>query len=553
MAIRDWLANAGFGIAMETLGRAAHARLMRLARDPGAAQGHALAAVLSACETTEQGATLKIRAGMDASEYRARVPIHAYEDLRDGIERQIATGAHIIAPQTPLMYARTSGTTGKPKYIPVTPHVRGQAIAAQRAMSFVQHRAVRAFRGKILGFGGSMREESLPDGTPAGAASGLIYATMPRFMRAKYVLPAALFALDDYELKYRLAARLAAQAGDVSLIASANPSTILRTMHALNANLAAIAEEVREGVCPLLKKVPDEIAGECADRIWPDPDRAAALIFLARRKHEVAIGEVWPHLRSVTTWLGGGCAHAATAVRAQLPADAIMVDGGYVASEVRGTIVLDIERGLALPMLGDVFFEFAPVDAWEAGARETLLLHEIEQGREYYVIISTASGLLRYDMNDVVRVTGQIAATPAIAFVRKGRGVTSICGEKLAEDQVHAAIATLGFTPRFFVVLAHTEEAAYRAYLECDELPNWESTAEKLDRALCQFNIEYKAKRDSGRLAALEVVPIRPGTGEAYHRHCVTVKGQREAQAKVLALQTAETFDFDLKPFVGPL
>jgi|CXWL01.1.fsa_nt_gi hypothetical protein len=552
MALRDWFANAGFGIAMETLGRAAYGRLMRLARDPGAAQKHALAGVLAACEATEQGSALKLRAEMHQSEYRARVPIHSYEDLRPGIERQIATAALVIAPQAPLMYARTSGTTGKPKYIPVTPRVRSQAIAAQRAMSFVQHRAVRAFKGKILGFGGSMREESLPDGTPAGAASGLIYSTMPRFMRAKYVLPAALFALEDYELKYRLAARLAAQAGDVSLIACANPSTILRTMHALNANLASIAEEVGEGVCPLLANVPEEIAAECAERIWPDPDRGAALASLAKLKLDAAIGEIWPHLRSVTTWLGGGCAHAAAAVRAQLPAGAIMVDGGYVASEVRGTIVLDTERGLALPMLGDVFFEFAPVDAWEAGVRETLLLKELEFAREYYVIISTASGLLRYDMNDVVRVTGQIAATPAIAFVRKGRGVTSICGEKLAEDQVHAAIATLGHTPRFFVVLAHAEEAIYRVYLECDELPGGENVAGVLDQALSQFNIEYKAKRDSGRLAPLEVVPLRQGAGEAYHRHCVKVKGQREAQAKVLALQAAETFDFDLKPFVAP-
>lgn len=551
MAVRDWLANVGFTIAMGTLGRAAYERLMRLARDPAGAQSGALAALLVACKTTELGSGLGLHLGMNVESYRANVPIHSYEDLRDAIDRQITTGAHAIAPQAPIMYARTSGTTGKPKYIPVTPQVRAQAISAQRAMSFAQHQAARVFRGKILGFGGSMREESLPGGTPAGAASGLIYSTMPRFMRAKYVLPAALFSVEDYELKYRLAARLAAQASDISLIACANPSTILRMMHALNASLSTIAEEVSAGACPLLADLPAGIAEECADGVWPDPDRGAELAALARRNRDVTIGEVWPRLRSVTTWLGGGCAHAAAAVRAQLPKDAIMVDGGYVASEMRGTIVVDIERGLALPMLGDVFFEFAPVEAWEAGARETLLLHELEQGREYYVIVSAASGLLRYDMNDVVRVTGRIAATPTIAFVRKGRGVTNICGEKLAENQVHAAIATLGAIPRFFVVLAHAEEAGYRAYIESDDVTNVRAAANALDQELARLNIEYEAKRGSGRLRPLEVVMLRPGTGEAYHRHCVHVKGQREAQAKVLALQSAETFDFDLKPYVA--
>ena len=42
---------------------------------------------------------------------------------------------------------------------------------------------------------------------------------------------------------------------------------------------------------------------------------------------------------------------------------------------------------------------------------------------------------------------------------------------------------------------------------------------------------------------------LKAGAGLAYHRHCVEIKGQREAQAKVRALQTIEEFDFDLTPF----
>ena len=73
--------------------------------------------------------------------------------------------------------------------------------------------------------------------------------------------------------------------------------------------------------------------------------------------------------------------------------------------------------------------------------------------------------------------------------------------------------------------------------------------AQRLDAKLCELNIEYAAKRGSGRLAALEVKMLRPGAGRAYHRHCVEIKGQREAQAKVRALQTIEEFDFDLTSF----
>ena len=42
---------------------------------------------------------------------------------------------------------------------------------------------------------------------------------------------------------------------------------------------------------------------------------------------------------------------------------------------------------------------------------------------------------------------------------------------------------------------------------------------------------------------------LRTGAGEAYRRHCIERKRQREAQLKVLALQSAEECDFDFKPY----
>ncbi len=171
------------------------------------------------------------------------------------------------------------------------------------------------------------------------------------------------------------------------------------------------------------------------------------------------------------TWLGGGCSVAAEAVRQKLPPAARMIDAGYVASEVHGTVVVDAERNLALPLLESVFFEFVPVEDWNAGQRDTLLLHELERGRDYHIVVTTLGGLVRYHMNDVVRVTGKVGATPTLAFVRKGRGVTNITGEKLAEDQVNLAVAGLARRgrPAHAVLRFHRRcrrGAATRAYIE---------------------------------------------------------------------------------------
>jgi hypothetical protein len=171
----------------------------------------------------------------------------------------------------------------------------------------------------------------------------------------------------------------------------------------------------------------------------------------------VTIADLWPGLRAVVTWTQGSCALAASAVASSLPPGARVIEAGYVASEVRSTVIVDPDRGLGLPLLDDVFFEFVPVEAWDRGDRDTLLLDEIEPGRDYHIVVTTAAGLLRYHMNDVVRATTRIGARRPWRFSERPR-VTSITGEKLAEDQVNAAVrqlvVDLGVNVPFYLLIA---------------------------------------------------------------------------------------------------
>lgn len=545
MSLRSQLAQFVLAASMETMGRRRHADLLKQAADPARAQSDALKAILRLCKETTQGRRFGVSEALSFDDFRRAVPIQTYEDIRPGIERQIATGMLEVAPEPPLMYARTSGTTGQPKHIPVTRSTLKQFRAAQQAMAFPPHAAYGAFRGRILGFGGAAREEALSNGVPAGSTSGLIYETMPYLLRANYVVPAEVFGIEDYELKYLVTARLALAARDISLIAAANPSTIIRLISVIEAQRARITQDLEKGGFHALDRLSPEVRAAVEPLLGPSRDGAKIL----EQANAVSLADLWPNLRAVVTWLGGGCIHSAASVRAQLPKAAGMIDAGYIASELRGTIVVDARSNLALPMLGDVFFEFVENAAWDRGERETLLLHELAQGAEYQIIVTTAAGLLRYQMNDVMRVTGFIGACPTLEFVRKGRGVTSIVGEKLSEDQIHLAVATaFAPPPVFYIALADTKSAVYRVFIETSfDGPDCTKT---FDEKLQQLNIEYAAKRGSGRLAPPHLVRLRPGTGAAYHRHCVEVKGQRESQAKVLALQRVEDFDFDFSDYI---
>jgi hypothetical protein len=187
--------------------------------------------------------------------------------------------------------------------------------------------------------------------------------------------------------------------------------------------------------------------------------------------------------------------------------------------------------------------------------QEFVRLDELEAGREYYVFVTTPAGLWRYAMNDIVRVVGRFGATPTLRFVQKGKGITSITGEKLSEFQVvktlDDAAGERGFAPVFMMALADEVRSVYRVYVEprVPAATDAAALAADLDRRLRGINVEYETKRKSGRLLPLECAWLRPGTGDAYRRFCVA-RGQREGQFKIIALQYRKDFAFPIEEHV---
>jgi hypothetical protein len=540
--------NAIFEAAIGTLGRASAQALTQAAKDPVGTQLRLLRGVLAETRETGFGRDHGFAAIRDEDAYRAAVPIRDYEALRPWIDRQIG-GEAAVTIERPLMYARTSGTTGEPKRVPITPSVLAGLKSAQRAGCYVQHRACPMFRGRILALGGAMEEETLSGGVPAGSVTGLIYQSMPEVIRSNYVVPAAVFAIGDPDLKYKVVARLALQHGDLTAVATANPSTLLRLRDTCRAHWREFMAELETGAFAAAEALTPAQAEAVRAALFPAPDRARELRARAARA-EPSVGELWPRLAGIVTWTGGSCALAADAVRRALPPGARVIEAGYVASEFRGTVVVDVDRPLALPTLRDLFLEFVPADAWDRGRRDTLLLHELEEGGEYQLIATTRGGLYRYAINDIVRAGPRIGLTPTLSFVRKGRGVTSITGEKLTEAQVNIALQDMArrfaLTVGFHLVLADEEEAVYRVLVEVDGAAPPGEFGPALDETLQRLNIEYASKRGSGRLKPPMVVALRRGTGNAYRDWCVA-RGQRDAQFKALTLQRHRecAFDFD--------
>ena len=547
MSPRHLIARAGLAAMHGHRFRRLHAE----AKSPAAAQQKVLSGILAANADTAFGKRHGFDSIKSAADYRRAVPVQSYEDLRDEIEAQEARGEPRLTRERPVYYNRTSGTVAAPKNIPVTASGLKRIRGNQQLAAYSFSRWPGLFGGKMFAVTGAAVEGHMPGGTPFGSASGLLYQNQPKLLRARYVLPAELTAIEDYEDRYLSMAVFGVAESRVTVAAMPNSSTLLRLLDIVNRRADELLRLVADGRLPV--GVPAGIGA----RLNPQPRRASELERRVETTGKLTYADVWPGLVGLVTWTGGSCGVAIRNLVPTLTTGCAIIELGYVASEVHGTVNVDPWRNLCLPPLDHTFFEFVPRANWEADTKTELLdLADLEEGKDYYVVVTTADGLYRYDMNDIVRVNGRVHDTPTLEFLQKGKGVTSITGEKLHEAQVLTAVGeALGKTDveaEFFIVLADPATARYTLYLEPrGDLAPVPRLAPLIDEALRTGNIEYDGKRASGRLGELRMRWLKRGAGDAFREHRVA-GGQRDTQFKYLHLQLAEECGFDFEPFHRP-
>jgi hypothetical protein len=149
----------------------------------------------------------------------------------------------------------------------------------------------------------------------------------------------------------------------------------------------------------------------------------------------------------------------------------------------------------------------------------TLGVAQVEAGETYYIVITTLAGLYRYDINDVVRVTGFFRNTPLVEFVRKGRDMVSLTGEKLHVTQLIQAVEkaqlSVGLKVAYFRAVGNVKACRYDLKLELAQDHVSDESVVTLGRAidgeLSKLNIEYEQKRRSDRLHAPHVQVMSRG------------------------------------------
>lgn len=526
-------------------------------RDPMKAQTEKLMQIVRANQDSEYGRKHHFDRINSIADFQRLVPQTNYEQLLPYIEPMLQGKNGLLTTEPAIMFATTSGTTGKPKYVPITEsHLRDYGHAFQVHNYKLIKDVPMAASGSALIFTSNDEDGITDGGLPHGSVSGLLRKRQSKLVQKFFALPQCIGRIKDVETKYYTMLRLGL-VQDVTAILGCNPSSFLLFADQLKEHGEDLIADIFDGTMRKQYSPPPVVMSQLAEMLKPNRERALQLEEILKRDGKLTPQSVWSNLSLLSCWKGGPLSFYLDRLPhhyGSLP----VRDFGYMASEGRGTIPLH-HAGAGGPLAVSChFFEFVEENDMDSPNPKFLTVDQLEIGGRYYIHFTTAAGLYRYNIHDLVEVVGMEESTPVIQFVQKGLGISSITGEKLTEEQVQVALryavrqTNLTDLEHFTFAVHMGYPPNYVCFVEMKrDVPS--SVADEFLRVFEQSlqlqNIEYKDKRTSHRLGAPTLAFLPPGTFTKL-RQVRVAQGAPEAQVKIPLLNSSQNFAATLASLV---
>ena len=520
-------------------------------KDPLQAQKEFLLKVLYDNRDTVFGKEHKFLNIRTVEDFQKSVTVNNYETLRPYIARMLKGEKNVLLTDKVVFFGITSGTTNVPKFIPVTKKSRKQKSKVMDLwLYYLLRQHPEALDGKALVIMSPAVEGYAESGVPYGSESGDAYKNMPQFVSNHYALPYEVFCIEDYEARYYTILRFGIEA-NVTNVATMNPLTILVLCQKIDKYTKEIIEDIGMGALNASLNIEPELRKALEKRLKPNPARAAQLERLLLEKGSLLPKDFWPNIATIECWTGGTVGLYLKEVVKYFPDDINVRDFGFVATEARCSIPVSDNGPSGILTIASNFYEFMPEEDREKDDPIYLTADRLEKGKRYYIIITTMSGLYRYDIDDIIRVTGIHNGTPVIEFVQKGKNVSSATGEKLYESQVISAIdkakELTGIAVDFFCCCLEWQiPPMYSFLVEFAAEPEWHQKKHFLhtvENSLGDINMEYKTKRLSQRLGNPKLKVLEKGSFEKFRKARLSVL-RHDSQFKAAHLKS----DFNIPP-----
>ncbi len=515
--------------------------------DPMRVQKRKLLDILSANQNTEYGKKYRFREIKSIKQFQKQVPIVDYQAIRDQVQRMLNGSRNILTYQAPFFFLITSGTTGEPKYIPVTRDFAKEYNSHFGFFNLLRNHPKIAYFKAILSIV-TTDEEVTRSGLPVGASSGYLYRAQSPLARSAYTLPYEIFAIDDWDAKYYAILRMSMEK-PIRLIITNNPSSLI-----VLANKAAewqerLLTDLERGTLDPRLAIPPEWRRSLERKLRPNPHRAGKLRSrLNQEGNKLTPGSLWPELEALCCWVDGPAGFYLPQLKG-LYGNIPVHNLGYLASEGRGSVPVN-GNGDCVLAIQSHFFEFIPAGGESNPEAPVFTCDQLEAGQDYAILFTSANGLYRYRINDIIRVKGFRGRTPVIQFQYKAGNTSDFTGEKLYATQVELSMERVLHNLKlpvvdYTVIPTLATPPFYCLVVECGpgvEPGLLEKLAREFESELIRGNISYAGKLASQLIGPLRLVSVPTGTFENFFKHQVLEAGAPYSQVKIGHLNPSTAF-----------
>jgi hypothetical protein len=206
---------------------------------------------------------------------------------------------------------------------------------------------------------------------------------------------------------------------------------------------------------------------------------------------------------------------------------------GFLAYQNRQDAV-----GMHLALNGNIFFEFVPFDDNNfdsdgnmVDCPEAYMIHEIEENKDYAILISTNAGTWRYAIGDTVRLVDKERSE--IIITGRTKHFLSLVGEHLSVDNMNKAIEMISeelniSIPEFTVAgVPCGNFFAHHWYVATNDQVNEDNLRCRIDAKLKELNDDYEVERNHA-LKDVIVTVLSEKTFMDFMRHKGKVGGQHK-------------------------
>jgi hypothetical protein len=457
------------------------------ASQPGKTQEKVFKYLIDTAKNTLFGKDHDFSSIKNYEDFKKRVPIRDYEDLKSYIEKVKEGQADVLWKGKPVYFAKTSGTTSGVKYIPITKdsipfHISG---ARDALLNYVHETGNSKFLDGGLIFLSGSPEMEKKNGIFVGRLSGIVNHHVPGYLRTNQKPSYETNCIEDWEEKL--------------------DKIIEETSHE---NMTLIS-----GIPPWVQMYFDRLTEKTGKKVKDIFPEFSLFVYGGvnfepyRAKLFDSIGK---KIDSIETY----------------PASE-----GFIAFQDSQK-----EEGLLLLLNSGIFYEFIPAEEYFNENPKRLSIEEVELGVNYAIVLNTNAGLWGYSIGDTVKF---VSKNPyRIVVSGRIKHFISAFGEHVIGEEVEKAMkATLSKFPEAeiieFTVAPQVTPASglphHEWFIEFSKAPKDLSAFEKeLDAALVKLNVYYDDLITGSILSNLKITSLKKDAFRDYMKSLGKLGGQNK-------------------------